>query len=108
MTAPYHLITHTLMVKPKGEELFCERATEIRLSDEAAGIFVEISQPYTRDTKKSENIIGITDEEWPLLKRAVDRMFQEIQHIEREDNGEETPCQAPERHAPATPTPPIF
>ena len=107
MTA-YHLITHTLMVKPKVEELFSERATEIRLSDEAAGIYIEVSQPYTRNTAKTENIIGITNEEWPLLQRAITRMFQEIDHIEREDNGEEGLCPAPERHPPETPTPPIF
>lgn len=40
----YHIITGSLIVKPITEPIFSEKATEIRIVDEAAGPFVEISQ----------------------------------------------------------------
>lgn len=91
MTAPFHMLTHTLMIKHTNEEIFSERATQICLADEAAGMFLEVVQEYTSNQPQTENCIGITREEWPLLKRAIERMFQEIDHIEREENAQESP-----------------
>ena len=48
-----------------------EQATTIEIVDEGAGEFVQVSQTYSSDGK-----IGITKEEWPLIKKAVEHMLK--------------------------------
>lgn len=78
----YHLITHTLMLLPRNEEIYSERATRIRLNDEAGGLFVEVVQEYTSNQPQAENCVQISDSEWPLLREAIDRQFAEIERME--------------------------
>lgn len=84
---PYHLITHTLMLKPRNEGIYSERATRIRLADEAGGLFVEVVQEYTSNQPQSENCVQITDAEWPLLREAIDRQFAQIALLESPRTG---------------------
>lgn len=78
----FHLLTHTLMLKPIQDEIYSERATRIRLNDEVGGLFLEIVQEYTSNQPQGENLIQVTREEWPLLREAIDRQFAEIERME--------------------------
>lgn len=78
----YHLITHTLMLLPRNEEIYSERATRIRLADEASGLFVEVVQEYTSNQPQNKNLIQITKEEWRHLQEAITRQFAEIERME--------------------------
>lgn len=83
----YHLITHTLMLLPRNEEIYSERATRIRLADEVGGLFVEVVQEYTSNQPQSENCVQINDDEWPLLREAIDRQFAQIATLEGQKYG---------------------
>jgi hypothetical protein len=60
-----------LSVGPQDEPIFSEQATTITLVDESAGEFVEVSQHGRSDLGK----IAINPEEWPELRRAINRMI---------------------------------
>lgn len=62
-------ITKGLIVLPEGEPIFSERATTVELADEAAGLYVEVSQEGRRK-------IAIEPEEWPALRAAIDKMIE--------------------------------
>ena len=47
--------------------MFSEYATEIKIVDEAAGEFLEVSQTWRTDLGK----IAINPEEWPTLRDAM-------------------------------------
>lgn len=64
----------TLTLLPDGAALFHERATRIRLADEAAGEFVEVIQQSSYD---DDFAIRIDPSEWPALRAAIDRMVAE-------------------------------
>jgi hypothetical protein len=68
--------TTEVTVYPKGEPIFSEMATRIRVEDEAAGEFVEIVQEYGQDGKRS---IRLDAKEWEYIKQIVDRMFLDIE-----------------------------
>lgn len=55
---------------PEGEPIFSERATSVRITDHAAGEFLEVSQ--------EEGTIRIDPEEWLALRPLIDQMFTEI------------------------------
>lgn len=78
----FHILTHTLMLLPRNEEIYSERATRVRLNDEVGELFLEIVQEYTSNQPQGENLIQITREEWPLLREAIDRQFAEIERME--------------------------
>ena len=61
--------TVQIIVLPKGQPLFSERATRVEVVDEAAGEFVVIRQ--------EDGEVGINPEEWPELRAAIDRMIAE-------------------------------
>jgi hypothetical protein len=66
--------TIKLVVAPKGETIFSERATEVEIVDDAAGEFVKVFQ----SADDAENgTIQIDPAEWPMLKKAIDRMVKE-------------------------------
>lgn len=54
-----------------------EYSTTIEIEDEGAGEFVMLTQPFA-STKLSEGGIGITEEEWPTLRDAIEAAFEEI------------------------------
>jgi hypothetical protein len=69
----YKTRTLKLLVAPEGESIFCDRATEIGIEDEAAGEFVVVTQ----HPDAGENRIEIDKEEWPLIRAAIDEMIGE-------------------------------
>ena len=66
----YETHTYSLIVKPVGEPLMSERTTIIGLADEGDGPYVEIEQ-HARFSGR----VGITFDEWPFIKEAVDKMM---------------------------------
>ena len=66
--------TIKLVVLPKGETIFTERATELEIVDDAAGEFVKVMQS---DEAAENGTIQIDPAEWPMLKKAIDRMVKE-------------------------------
>ncbi len=73
----YETRVTALTVAPKGEPTFSERATVISINDEAAGEFVEISQPALDGLKK----IALDCDEWPAIRDAVDRLIAECRDM---------------------------
>jgi hypothetical protein len=68
----YEITTLSLIVKPKGEPIFSERATIVEMMDEAAGPFIRILQ-FGDSTEKGE--IRIDPDEWGAIKQAADMML---------------------------------
>lgn len=68
----YEMIVSALMVLPKGEPIFSEQATTVSLQDEAAGLFVEVTQQDGRPDRKG---IAIMEEEWPMIRQAINEMM---------------------------------
>lgn len=64
-----------LTVVPPGEPIFCERATNIEIADEAAGEFLELTQPGDDFGK-----IRFDVEEWPHIREAVERLIVEMKN----------------------------
>lgn len=60
---------------PENESIFDERATRVKIVDEAAGAFVELSQESGK--------LQIEPEEWELIKQEVDDMFRISEEINR-------------------------
>ena len=70
----YEIVTLSLIVKPKGQPIFCEQATIVEMTDEANGPFVVIRQ-IDDSTQKGE--VRMDPEEWPFVKDAVETMLAE-------------------------------
>jgi hypothetical protein len=70
----YETRTLKIGVVSKGEPIFHESMTEIEIVDEAGGEFLKISQ--CRDEKDTQEIL-IDPTEWPILRKAIDRMVKE-------------------------------
>lgn len=64
----FEIINKSLIVLQKGAPVFSESSTTIEIVDEAAGAFVEIVQ-------SEEGKIRITSEEWPVIKKAINKML---------------------------------
>ena len=71
LKSTYHTITKGLIVKPKGEPIYSEMATEVYIDDDAGGPYVVIEQHGRTDVGK----VCIDQEEWPLIKDAVEQML---------------------------------
>lgn len=69
----YETRVTAMAVVPKGQPLFSEQATDVRIVDEAGGEYVEVCQSGRTDLGK----IVINPEEWPTLKRAIDTLIAE-------------------------------
>jgi hypothetical protein len=67
----YEARTIAMAVSPKGQPIYSEMTTEVRIVDESGGEFVEVEQSGRADVGK----IMINPEEWPALRGAVDRMI---------------------------------
>jgi hypothetical protein len=74
----YEIRTTKVSVVPKGEPLFNQEATEIEIVDEAAGEFIEVRQCSDAYDGK----IGITVEEWPTIRKAIDDMIDRCRILE--------------------------
>lgn len=59
-----------LVIAPKGEPIFSERATTVEIDDESGGEFVVIYQ-HLGDYGK----IAIDPTEWPAIRAAVEKMI---------------------------------
>ncbi len=68
------MTTLSVIVKPKGEPIYSERATIIEMTDEGAGIFLTLRQIFD-GAKKGE--IKIDLEEWPTIQEAIGLMLIE-------------------------------
>lgn len=60
-------------VIPAGADTGDERVTRIRVADDGAGEFIEIVQRING----AEYVVAVDLEEWPTVRRAVDRMVRE-------------------------------
>ena len=69
----YEIRTAALVVNKKGCAIFDDHATRVEIVDEAAGEFDEVRQ----NASMTNGLIGITMEEWPLLREAIDRLIAE-------------------------------
>lgn len=69
----YETRTMSLVIAPKGEPIFSECATEVRIVDESGGEFVEVEQEGGSGLGK----IQFTTEEWPHLRKAIDRLIKD-------------------------------
>lgn len=67
-----------LTITPTRFPLYCEEAFSVELVDEAELELVLVSQ-------KHEGLVKIAPSEWPLLRRAIDRMIERC----RKDHNEE-------------------
>ena len=70
-----------LTVKPVGEPVYSEMATNISIDDEAAGEFVVVE----RSRDKGTDGIAISPEEWPTLRDAIDKMVALCESNEKMD-----------------------
>jgi hypothetical protein len=61
-----------LIVCKKDEPVFSEYATRVEIVDEAAGEFIEVSQP-ARDGVGGKIAIG--SDEWPAIRDAIDELL---------------------------------
>ena len=74
--------TAALMIRPKGEPLFSEQVTTVRIEDEAGGdCFVVVEQQGDSGLGK----IKITPEEWPAIKAAIETMLKVCETINTEE-----------------------
>lgn len=66
-------ITHTtrVVLLPKGEPIFSERATTVEIDDEAGREYVTVSQ----DTRDGFGKIAIEPAEWPALRELIEKMI---------------------------------
>ena len=81
---PYIERVIKVVVLPDGEPVFSEHATEIEIQDESGGEFVVVRQTYGSEGK---NEIRLTDEEWPMVRAAIDRMMARCQPEATEEKG---------------------
>ena len=72
-------VTHVtaVTVMPKGAAIFDETATVVRIDDLAGGPFVVLTQSASVEAR-----INISPDEWPVLRRAIDKMIAECKRIE--------------------------
>ena len=63
----------SVVVKPKGEPTYSERATFIEVEDSGAGEYVKVWQ---NDSHLSlAKSIAIDPDEWPMIRDAIDSML---------------------------------
>ncbi len=69
------------IVKPVGQPIFCEMATEVYIDDEAGGPFVVVKQT---DSDPQPGQIRVSEEEWPIINEAVEKMLKVCREISKE------------------------
>lgn len=68
----YETVVTAMTVLPRNAPIYSERATTIKLDDEAAGLFVVLEQSNDKGTQR----IALDVEEWPHIQRAVNQLVQ--------------------------------
>jgi len=68
------VVVSQITIVKRGEAIFDETATHVRLQDEAAGEFVEISQQSGLANPRAETI-QIEPSQWPKIREVVDYMI---------------------------------
>ena len=81
MSKPYETRILSLIVLPKGDDIFSEQATTIKIEDEAGGEFIAIEQSGLVDSGK----ISIDPMEWPAIRAAIDRMIVDCRPLHPTD-----------------------
>ena len=66
----YELMASAFTVLPKGEPMFSEMATTVRLEDEGAGLFVVVEQHGD-----NTGTVSFCTEEWPTVKEAIEALL---------------------------------
>lgn len=56
-----------------GGAVASESSTVIEIDDEGSGEYIRITQPYADVQDKG---IGMTKEEWPMIKKAIEKMLK--------------------------------
>ena len=69
----YETLISAVTVLPKGEPMYSEMATTIRLEDEAGGLFVVVEQDGGHVDKKG---VAIDQAEWPQIRKAIDTLME--------------------------------
>ena len=69
----YQVTTLSLIVKPKGDPIYSDRATIVEMMDEAGGPFIRILQ-LSDDNERGQ--IKIDPDEWGAIKEAVETMLK--------------------------------
>ena len=83
---PYIERTTKLVVLPEDQPIFSEYATEIEIQDEVGGEFVVVRQVH--DGSNGANEIRLTVEEWPAVRRAINRMLARCRPEEKAEKGD--------------------
>lgn len=65
-------MTTAVTVLPRGEVIFSEQATTIRLEDEGAGLFVTVSQ----DGRDGAGKVSFCHQEWPAIREAIEQQMR--------------------------------
>lgn len=71
----YETLIQATLVLPKHEPIYSALGTKVTLEDEAAGLFVRVTQEPDEGTQS----IAIELEEWPILRAAIDTAVQTCQ-----------------------------
>lgn len=71
----YERVVSAVLVRPVGAAIYAAGVTRIEIDDEAAGPYVLVSQ--------EDGKIGITAEEWPTIRRAIDDLLEWCKGQER-------------------------
>ena len=76
---PYETRITGITILPQGATIYSQMATRIEIEDESGGEYVVISQ----DSESFQGKIGITNDEWPAIRDAVEMMLAEIAKREK-------------------------
>ena len=80
----YEITTLSLIVKPKGQPIFCEKATIVEMTDEAAGPFITLRQ-CSDESERGQ--VAFDLDEWPTIQEAIGLMVAEC-HNQIQSNAE--------------------
>lgn len=69
-----------LTVLPEKEPIFSEAATHVEIYDEAGGEYIKVTQEG--GSIEAAKSILICDDEWPVIRDAIDTMLAEIRKAE--------------------------
>lgn len=76
---PYETRVTELTVAPKGEPIYSELATRVKIRDDAAGPFVEVTQEGGSVDLRG---VSVDKREWPVIRDAIDKMIEECNRME--------------------------
>jgi hypothetical protein len=76
----YRTVVASLIVLPKGADIFAEGATRVELQDEGAGPFVAISQERD-EPPGGRHEIRIDPDEWPQVRDAIEKIMVQCREV---------------------------